>query len=220
MKSALNGTVIAALLCAMAGAGSAQTSQAGFVRFADAELGRISDARFDVALTGKGGPPRWEVVEDPSADGGRALAERSGERTSYRFPLAILKNFTSAGVQVSIRFKAVSGSVDQAAGIAFRLQDANNYYVVRANALENNVRLYTVVAGDRKQIADADLKVPAGQWQTLTVRALAQRIDVEFDGQQVIRKDDATFAQPGRVGLWTKADSLTHFEGLTAKALQ
>jgi hypothetical protein len=220
MRSALMGTVMATLFCVTAGPASAQPSQAGSIRFADAELGPISGARFDVALTGRGGPPRWEVVEDPTASGGRALAERSGDRTSYRFPLAILKDLTLASVAVSIRFKAISGSVDQAAGIAFRLQDASNYYVVRANALENNVRLYTVVAGDRKQIAGADLNVPAGQWQTLTVRALGPRIEVEFNGQQVIRRDDSTFAQSGRVALWTKADSLTHFETLTVQPLQ
>jgi hypothetical protein len=220
MRSALIGTVTATLFGVTAGAASAQTSQAGSIRFADAELGPISGARFDVALTGRGGPPRWEVVEDPTANGGRALAERSGDRTSHRFPLAILKDLTLTSVEVSIGFKAISGSVDQAAGVAFRLKDANNYYVVRANALENNVRLYTVVAGDRKQIAGADLKVPAGQWQTLTVRALGPRIEVEFNGQQVIRKDDSTFAQSGRVALWTKADSLTHFETLTVQPLQ
>jgi hypothetical protein len=217
MKSMLRGALIgSALLVSSAGAQSALALSLTFDQAAPSGL----PSQFEAALTGKGVPPRWEVIEDKSAAGGKVLAELSGDRSDYRFPLAILKEVSGASLEASIRFKAVSGKVDQAAGIAFRLQDENNYYVVRANALENNVRLYTVIKGDRKQMAGKDIKVPAGVWQTLTVRALGNRIEVEFNGQTIITKDDASFPIAGRVALWTKADSLTHFESLAIKTLQ
>src|SRR5262249_35187209 len=108
---------------------------------------------FVQALTGQGGEVRWQVLDDASAPAGRVIAETSRDTADYRFPLCILENFTAKDVQVMIRFKAVAGSVDQAAGIIVRALDKDNYYVARANALEDNVRLYKVVNGVRRQLA-------------------------------------------------------------------
>jgi hypothetical protein len=172
-------------------------------------------------LTGKGGPVRWELLKDESAPNGpTVLAETSGDRTSNRFPLAILKGFEVRDVEVRVRFKPTSGKVDQAAGLVVRLRDPGNYYIARANALEDNVRRYKVVDGKRQQFAGVDIEVPKGQWQELGLRVEGDRLTVSLDGKELFSATDRTFAQAGRVGLWTKADSLTHFDDLVARRLQ
>jgi hypothetical protein len=165
------------------------------------------------ALTGAGGPVTWAIVEDASAPAGpRVLAQTSADHTDYRFPLAIFGSPTAADLEVTVRFKPVAGEVDQAAGIAVRLADKDNYYVVRANALEDNVRLYRVVKGQRIQIAGTKLKVRSGAWQELGISARGNRLEVFFDGKRLYDATDSTFANPGRVALWTKADSISHFD--------
>jgi hypothetical protein len=122
-------------------------------------------------------------------------------------------------IDVSVRFKPISGEVDQAAGLIVRVLDTGNYYVARANALEDNVRLYKVVDGDREQFAGVDTVVKQGQWQTLGLRAEGDRFEV-LNGDVLFSATDDTFSQEGRVGLWTKADSLTHFDDLAIRRLQ
>jgi hypothetical protein len=176
-------------------------------------------AGFTEALTGHGGPVRWLVLDDQSAPtGGKVLAETSNDTADYRFPLCIYDSLTVRDVSVSVRFKPVAGTVDQAGGIIVRAQDDQNYYVARANALEDNVRLYKVVAGQRRQIAGHNTKVAAGRWHTLALKVEGDLLEVVFDGIRVIQTHDATFAGPGKVGLWTKADSLTYFNELTILA--
>ena len=169
---------------------------------------------FATGRTGQGAPAQWSVVEDTSADGGRALAQTSQDQTDYRFPLAIYKPVNAKNVQVTVRFKPVSGKIDQAGGIALRLATLDDYYVVRANALEDNVRFYRVVKGNRQQIGGANVKVAKSQWHTLTLRAMDDRFTVSFDGKELYSATDRTFAEPGRIALWTKADSVTHFDRL------
>jgi hypothetical protein len=170
---------------------------------------------FFAGLTGKGRPTAWEVVEDPTAPAGpRVVAETSGDRTNDRFPLLILDGFAAKDLQVTVAFKPVSGRVDQAAGLVVRLRDADNYYIARANALEGNVRLYRVVGGQRAQFAGKDVRIPAGQWQTLGLGVQGDRLEVRLNGKVLFEAHDRTFEQAGKVGLWTKADSLTHFDNL------
>ncbi len=176
---------------------------------------------FSFALTGRGGPVRWVVLEDPSAPAGsKVVAETSQDRTSDRFPLAILNGFEARDVAVSVRFRLVAGMVDQAAGLVVRLRDPRNYYIARANALENNVRLYRVVDGRRTQFASADLPVPRSRWQTLGLRAEGDRLVVSLEGRELFSTTDRTFRDAGRVGLWTKADSLTHFDDFRVEPVQ
>jgi hypothetical protein len=117
-----------------------------------------------------------------------------------------------------VKFKAVSGSVDRAAGLVFRLKDPNNYYIVRANALENNYRLYHVVNGRRSQFAGANLKVTSGEWHELRVDVMGNKISCYYDGNKKIEATDDTFKDAGKVGLWTKADSVTSFDDLKVTA--
>jgi len=168
-------------------------------------------AAYTAALTGSGPPPRWALVDD---GGRKVLAETSKDTTDYRFPLAIFEQPVVADLDIAVRFKPVSGEVDRAAGLAVRLADANNYYVVRANAAEDNVRLYKVVAGQRRQFAGANTKVPTGVWQELRLTARGSRFEVFLDGKSLYSATDTTFVGAGRVALWTKADSVTYFDDL------
>lgn len=208
-----------ALLTTAGGAAVAQGQQQPRT-FEDAPTGAPPPG-FSFALTGRGEPVRWVVLEDPSAPAGaKVVAETSQDRTSDRFPLAILDGFNARDVAVSVRFRPVSGTVDQAAGLVVRLRDPRNYYIARANALENNVRLYRVVDGRRTQFAGVDVPVPRDRWQSLGLRVEGDRLAVSLDGRELFTATDRTFREAGRVGLWTKADSLTHFDGLEVQILQ
>lgn len=183
-------------------------------------IGRVPPG-FTLALTGGGPPPRWAVLEDASAPAGpRVLAETSRDRTDTRFPHAILEGFEARDVAVAVRFRPVDGRVDQAAGLVVRYRDARNYYVARANALEDNVRLYRVVDGQRIQFAGADAPVARNRWQSLGFRVEGERFEVVLEGRVLFSATDRTFADAGQVGLWTKADSLTHFDAFEVAVLR
>jgi glycosyl hydrolase family 59 (putative galactocerebrosidase) len=206
--------------CALAGAtapGLAQSS-AILVPIESMVVG-AAPADFDFARTGQGDPGKWAVVGDPTALGGRAIEQTSSEATDYRFPLAIYKPVSAGNVAVSVHFKATAGRVDQAGGVVVRLIDANNYYVARANALEDNVRFYRVVRGRREQIDGADVKVPAKTWHTLALRAEGNRFTVAFNGKDLFAAADRTIGGAGRVAIWTKADSVTRFDRIEIKTL-
>jgi hypothetical protein len=204
----------AAALFALLSPASAET-----VTFGEAPPGALP-ASFASALTGQGRPGRWEVVEDATAGGGRALAQLDEDRTDYRFPLAVYQPAAPADLEVTIRFKPVSGKVDQAGGVIVRLVDPNNYCVARANALEDNVRFYRVVAGRREQLAGANAGVAGNAWHTLTLRAEGDRFTVSYDGKRLFAATDKTFAQAGRIALWTKADSVTRFDRIEIEPLR
>ncbi|MFL5291274.1 MAG: family 16 glycoside hydrolase [Myxococcales bacterium] len=123
-------------------------------------------------------------------------------------------------LRLEVDCKPVSGKADQACGLVFRYQDENNYYVARANALEDNVRLYHVVRGKRGQFAGWNGKVAGQAWHALAVEARGNRFQVFFDGKAVIDAKDDTFQDAGKVGVWTKADSVTWFSGLSLKPHQ
>jgi hypothetical protein len=174
---------------------------------------------FEFTLTGGGPISAWKVVADPTAAAQKAIAQISQDRTDYRFPLAVYQPITAKDVDVTVHFKPVEGKVDQAGGIAVRLANPDNYYVVRANALEDNVRFYRVVNGRRQQIQGADVKVAPSQWHSLGLRAEGNRFTVSFDGKPLYTAEDGTFVNPGKVALWTKADSVTHFDAISITPL-
>lgn len=176
-------------------------------------------AGFTFARTGRGREGEWIVTSDATAAGGRAIEQTSTDTTDYRFPLAIHESLSASNLDAEIRFKAVAGKIDQAAGIALRLQDADNYYVARANAREDNVRFYRVVDGRREQLGGADLKVTPNEWHTVGLRAEGERFTVSYDGNALFSVTDRTFSEAGGVALWTKADSVTRFDRLTITAL-
>jgi hypothetical protein len=183
------------------------------ISFDSVEAGRLPSG-FSTALTGDGGPVSWVVREDATAPGGRkALVQESAEDANYRFPVCIYEKTVARDVAVQVNYKAISGKVDQAGGIVLRYTPGN-YYIARANALEDNVILFKMVGGKRSKIAEATVKVTAGRWHTLRFEAKGTRLKIAFDGQVVIETDDRTFIHPGKVGLWTKADSVSAFNNL------
>jgi 3-keto-disaccharide hydrolase len=169
-----------------------------------------------LTMTGKG-VPKWTVERD---EGGGAVLKQSGKAT---YPLALKEHTNIRNGFVEVKFKPISGSEDRAGGIVWRAKDANNYYVVRANALEDNVVLYKTVNGVRSSLDLVGKKggygvktaVPANQWHTLRVEFAGSRFNVVFNGKPLFAVEDATFAEAGMVGLWTKADSVTLFSGFT-----
>jgi len=176
-------------------------------------------AKFHRARTGQGAESKWEVVVDSTAPSKpNVVAQTSTDKTDYRFPLLIADEGGFKDLELSVRFKAVSGKVDRAGGLVFRLKDANNYYIVRANALEDNYRLYHVVNGSRRQFAGANLKVTSGEWHELRVECVGNKIICYYDGVKKIEATDDTFNEAGKVGLWTKADSVTYFDDLKVVA--
>jgi hypothetical protein len=145
------------------------------------------------------------------------LAQTDADDTDNRFPVAVADAPSVADVKVSVKCKPVSGKVDQACGLVARYQDENNYYVTRANALEGNVRFYYVKAGVRKQVASWSGKVTANAWHDYKLEVKGDRFVVTFDGKQVLDVKDTTFAKAGKVGVWTKADSVTYFDDLAVE---
>jgi hypothetical protein len=176
-------------------------------------------SEFNFARTGQGSVGAWSVVTDATGAGGRAIEQTETDATDYRFPLAVYRPLLVRDVDVTLRFKAVEGKVDRAGGIAVRLSDTDNYYVVRANALEDNVRFYRVVQGRREQLEGADLKVTANEWHQLGLRVVGDRFAISFDGRALFTASDKTFAEPGRIALWTKADSVTRFDSIAISLL-
>jgi hypothetical protein len=174
---------------------------------------------FTLWRTGEGEAGQWTVVADPTAANGCAIAQVSKDRTDYRFPLAIYKPFSGKDVEVSVRFKAVAGMVDQAGGIAVRLLTPDDYYVAGANALGDIVGFYRVVKGQHEQLASANVKVSANVWHTLALKAEGDRFTISFDGKPLISAQDKTFSDRGKVALWTKADSVTYFDTISIAPL-
>lgn len=170
-------------------------------------------------LTGKG-DPKWTVENDETAPSGSKVLKQSGRAT---FPLLLRDDSHIKDGFVEVKFRAIAGSQDRAAGVVWRAKDANNYYVVRANALEDNFVLYKTVNGVRTALDIVGRKggygvgvpVPANTWHSLRVDFKANRFKASFNGNQLFEVDDSTFTDAGMVGLWTKADSVTLFDQVT-----
>jgi hypothetical protein len=158
--------------------------------------------------TGKG-EAKWTIAKDDTAPSKPNVLKQSGEAT---YPLC-LKNETSLKDGfVEVKFKPISGKEDQAGGLVWRAKDSDNYYVARANALEDNVAIYHTIQGKRTEKNRTDVKVASNQWHTLRVDFIGNHFTVTFDGKTAIEWEDQTFTKPGMVGVWTKADSVTLFD--------
>jgi hypothetical protein len=172
-----------------------------------------------LTMTGRG-TPKWTVERDDTSPSKGQVLKQSGTAT---YPLAFKDGTSIKDGFAEVKFKPLAGSEDRAGGLVWRARDANNYYVVRANALEDNVVLYKTVNGARSSLDIVGRKggyglkvaVPANQWHTLRVEFIGTRFKVIFNGQPLYEVEDSTFTGPGMVGLWTKADSVTAFNAFT-----
>ena len=215
----------ATLMITLAGATGVQAQK---LTFDDQKAGEAPKG-MTCALTGKGRPGTWLIQQDEGAPSKPlVLAQTDADATGYRFPHCVVDGLMARDLTLSVRFKPVSGAGDRAGGLVWRYRDADNYYVVRANALENNVVLYKVEGGRR---TDLPLKgegrtygkktaVPSGAWSTLGVNVRGNLFEVVFNGAKLYEVEDATFTGPGQVGVWTKADSVTHFDDLKVTVVQ
>ena len=159
-------------------------------------------------VTGRG-EARWTVEPDAGAPSGQNVLKQSGRGD---FPWCVRRDAALADGYVEVKFKPLSGREDQAGGVVWRGKDGDDYYVARANALENNVSLYYTQKGRRITIKYVDAPVAKNQWHTLRVEFAGTRISVALDGTTRIDVDDTHISGPGAVGVWTKADSVTVFD--------
>src|SRR5262245_13156920 len=132
-------------------------SQAMKIDFEKDEVGKPPGG-FSFALTGRGKPGAWVIKKDDPAHG-NVLAQIDADTTDYRFPVAVYDNFTAKDVDLAVQFRPVSGKGDQGAGLVWRYQDANNYYITRCNALEDNCTIYHVIKGNRQAFMNKSVKV-------------------------------------------------------------
>jgi hypothetical protein len=196
----VKGSIIMATLFSAAAAAQA----AGF----DTDQAGSPPAGWRAGVTGRGSP-RWTVEADASAPSKPNVLKQSGSGT---FPWCVRPDASLTDGYVEVKFKPVSGREDQAGGVVWRWKDGDNYYVARANALENNVSLYYTANGRRNTLKYVDAPVPGNAWHTLRVEFSGKKIRVIFDGKAAIEMEDDHIAGAGAVGVWTKADSVTLFD--------
>lgn len=177
------------------------------VNFDSAPVGQ-APAGWIATKTGSGSA-KWTIERDDTAPSKPNILKQSGTAT---YPLCFKDDTNLKDGFVEVKFKSLSGKEDQAGGVVWRLKDANNYYVARANALEDNVTIYDTVNGRRTERKRTNMKVVPNQWHTLRVDFQGSHFTVTFDGKKAIDWDDNTFKDAGKVGVWTKADSITAFD--------
>jgi hypothetical protein len=200
-------SIVVSILLGAAAAIVASAARADSVTF-DSDKPGAPPAGWECGSTG-GGSPRWTVEADPSALSKPNVLKQSG---SGPFPWCVKTGTSLADGVVEVKLKPLSGREDQAGGLVWRWKDGNNYYVARANALENNVSLYYTERGRRITIKYVDAPVQGNAWHTLRAEFKGTRLRVLLDGKAYIELDDNHVAGSGAVGVWTKADSVTAFD--------
>jgi hypothetical protein len=203
-------TKVAAVLSTLILAGTAHAETVTF----DQDQPGGPPAGWTCGSTG-GGAPRWLVEADATAPSRPQVLKQSGKAP---FPWCVRQGTAVTDGIVTVKFKPLSGREDQAGGVVWRWQDGDNYYVARANALENNVSLYYTERGRRQTLKYVDAPVPANAWHTLRVEFAGPQIRVSLDGKTYIDLSDSHIAGAGAVGVWTKADSVTAFDDFTFQA--
>jgi hypothetical protein len=211
-----------ALATAVLGVLSARAAERHF-DFSQAKMNEMPPG-FRSTVSGEDKPGEWKIVEDerpatlaPSDAASsvttrrQVLAQTGGSAADEHFPLLIFEDETFDDFTLTTRFKTVSGTAEQMAGIAFRYQDERNYYVVRASSLGKSFRFYKVVDGLRHSIIGPDIEIPKGVWHELSVECKGLEIRCFLNGKQVIPTlTDSSFSE-GKVGFWTKSDSVSYF---------
>ena len=209
----------ATVLLLLTGLASAEEVKPVKHDFETATVGSVPKG-WTATKTGEGDGSVWKVVEDKTAPKGPKVLAQTAESPGPMFNLCVVDDTNFKDVEITVAFKANKGKKDQGGGIVWRYADANNYYIARFNPLEDNYRLYKVVAGKRIQLATKEeLKAPAGEWHTLTVKMTGEQIECHLNGKKQLEAKDDTFTKAGKVGLWTKADAQTYFDDFQAKEL-
>src|SRR6266446_983340 len=195
------------LLASLASTAIAAWSSVDTVNFDNLKTGAAPPG-WTATQTGSGSA-KWSVEKDDSAPSRPNVLKQSGQAT---FPVCIKEDTSLKDGFVEVKFKPISGKEDQAGGVIWRAKDSNNYYIARANALENNVTIYHTINGHRTEKKRIKTTVATNRWHTLRVDFQGNHFTVTFDGKKAIEWDDETFKEAGKVGVWTKADSVTLFD--------
>ena len=175
---------------------------------------------FTPFLGGLGKDSEWQIKSEPSAlSGTKVLAQTSYDQIDHRFPMLVYNDVIAKNVRVAVRFKPLSGKIDQAAGIIVRFQDPEHFYVVRANALEDTVQLYRVVEEAHQVVTGKNVHVESGNWHSLDVLIDDVHVTVFLDNQYLFDVRDDTFSTAGKIGLLTKSDGVTLFDDLQVTVL-
>lgn len=174
---------------------------------------------FSNLVTGRGDPGRWETVEDKTSPSPPyVVTQTSSENFGYHFNLAVIEDTDYSDFELEVEFKALTGEEDQGGGPIWRYQDPDNYYIARANPLENNFRVYKVVNGNRRQMGSSNLKVTTGKWHNIKIKNKGNKIQCYYDRRLYLEVNDNTFKK-GKIGLWTKADAVTAFDNIKIKEI-
>ena len=187
------------------------------IDFDESKIG-LPPEQFDFGITGQGRPGQWSVVRDVTAIGGIAVEQSSNDPTENRLVFAIYRPLSLKNLAISMRFKLIKGTM-RTAGITFRFANADNYYVVSANALEERVDFFRVRGGEMERIGGTDAEVVINHWQTLGLVADGDRFAVSLDNRPLFTVSDRSFVKEGRIGLWTEEDNVTRFDRLEITAL-
>src|SRR5438132_657255 len=202
MKASLFTMIVTTMATALA---AAET-----VNFDDMKVG-VRPPGWTATQTGSG-TAKWSVEKDASPPSQPNVLKQSGQAT---FPVCIKNDTNIKDGFVGVKFKPVAGKEDQAGGVIWRAKDSDNYYIARANALEDNVTIYHTIKGKRSEKKRTNMKVATGVWHTLRADFNGDHFTITFDGKKAIEWDDKTFTEAGMVGVWTKADSVTLFNDFT-----
>jgi hypothetical protein len=207
-------TTVVALAALTGAAVWAADDKERLFKFSKDDVGKVP-AGWKADKTGKGEGSVWKVVEDDTtpSKSGFALAQ-TAEGPSSLFNVCVADDTKYKDVELNVSFKAIAGKKDQGGGFVWRYQDNNNYYICRMNPLEENYRVYKVVDGKRSaEFQDETVKVPLNEWHTLKVKMEGNHIECFLDGKKYLDVKDDSIKEAGKVGLWTKADAQTRFEG-------
>jgi hypothetical protein len=193
--------------------------------FADCDLNKLPDG-WSQYYTGKNGEkPNWQVVDD---NGNKVLVQLTKNNPNYHFNDIVFDNIITKNVELQVRIKAVSGNKDQGGGFIWRFTDADNYYVVRENPLEDNVVLYKVENGERTDLPllnkgrtyGVSVDKLGNGWNTLKLKVENNLFTVYLNNKQIFQVKDNTFKNTGKTGLWTKADAVSYFDNFNVKILK
>ncbi len=181
------------------------------------------DATFNFDNESAGKLPKdWTAVSSTwmiAADGANKALKQTGKNKGELFNICIQNRLKYQNLQIELTIKPVDGKEDQGGGLVWRYHDAKNYYLARANPLENNLKVYKVVKGIRKEIKSAKVKMKAGEWYTLKVVMIGYTLDCYLNGQKLMNATDKTFPNAGMIGFWSRADAISLFDDLKIKNL-
>jgi Domain of Unknown Function (DUF1080) len=220
MKKSPAGVRFVVLLAAFCGGalvlGAAPDMPTKLFHFKKSEVGKLP-AGWRNERTGTGEGSFWRVLDDPSTPSGTSLVlAQTAVSPKSLFNVCVYDKASAKDLELTVSFKAMKGKEDQGGGLVWRYQDSDNYYIARMNPLEKNFRVYKVIAGKRIQLATKeDLQSPAGTWHTMSIKQVGDKIECSLNDNMYLEATDNAITEPGKVGLWTKADAQTYFDGLT-----